>query len=176
MRVLSAAPPSLVPLCSACWPRRLLLTLAMGVVALSVVGMHQLSFGHALATPTAGDHQRTAAAQFGSARSTHRAVSNADEAHQKGMAGVAAGSQVGLSFPTPNTSTGYDEGCPGCSHHSMTFSSCLLALTLLVSAWGLAPPRVRLLPPRLRRPTTALALLGRRVPPLSLAELSILRT
>jgi len=59
----------------------------------------------------------------------------------------------------------------------MALGACLLALTLLVLSWWLAPPRVRHLPPRmLWRPATASTLLGRWVPAMLLAELSVLRT
>lgn len=79
----------------------------------------------------------------------------------------------------PDSSSGGSLGndYPGCGGHSMALGACLLALTLLVLSWWLAPPRVRHLPPRmLWRPATVATLLGRWVPARSLAELSVLRT
>jgi hypothetical protein len=61
----------------------------------------------------------------------------------------------------------------------MALGSCLLALTLLVLSWLLVPPRpTHVLPSLLPRLTSAVAVstVGRLVPPLSLAELSLLRT
>jgi len=50
-------------------------------------------------------------------------------------------------------------------------------MTLLVLTWLLTPPRVRHLPPRwLWHPATVVVLIGRPLPALSLAELSLLRT
>lgn len=61
----------------------------------------------------------------------------------------------------------------------MAHGACLLAVTLLVLSWWLATPQVRHLhlhPRMLLRPATVATLLGRWVPALSLAELSVLRT
>lgn len=137
---------------------RFLLALALGVVALSVIGMHQLSLGHTFAAPPAGVQP---------AGTHHR------EASDHGRASASAGDQT-LS---ETMITGAGDGCPGCVGHGMAFSACLLALTLLVLGWLLAPPRARHLPPRrLRRPATRPTSAGRRVPALSLAQLATLRT
>ncbi len=79
--------------------------------------------------------------------------------------------------PANSSGSSLGDDCPGCGGHSMALGACLLALTLLVLSWWLAPPRVRHLPPRmLWRAATVATLLGRWVPALSLAELSVLRT
>ena len=91
---------------------------------------------------------------------------------------------VAADHPTDHTSAGMTGGgpgdaCPDCADHQMAFGSCLLALTLLVLSWSLIPPRVRHLPPFLLprlAPTMVGPALGRLVPPLSLAELSLRRT
>lgn len=80
---------------------------------------------------------------------------------------------VANPFDAPPTQ---DNGCPACGGHTMALGSCLLALTLLVLSWWFAPPRSRLALQTLWRPAPVPAMVGRRVPSLSLAELSILRT
>lgn len=74
-------------------------------------------------------------------------------------------------------SSGGDDVCPDCGHHTMAFGACLPALTLLVLAWLLAPPQVRHLPPLwLWQPRIMAVLAGRPLPALSLAQLSVRRT
>lgn len=143
--------------------RRLLLTVSLLVVALSIVGMHQLSVGHNVPTgPTAS--------------SAHaEPVDHAGSGEMLPMGAEQAGGH--LEAGTPGGGTG--EVCPDCADHQMAFGSCLLALTLLVLRWLLAPPRpshvLPFLLPRLA-PPLAVPLVGRVVPPLSLAELSVRRT
>lgn len=146
------------------WLRHLLLAVSLVAVVLSIVGMHQLSVGHDVATgPTAS--------------STH-----AEYVH---------GAESGETLPTlmaehpadhltPGMPTGGPGGaCPDCADHQMALGSCLLALTLLVLSWLLAPPRpshvLPFLLPRLA-PTVAVTTVVRLVPSLSLAQLSVLRT
>lgn len=182
------------------WLRRALLALAVGVVVLGVVGMHQLSLGHDFATPpaasgpehSAGHHavtQYEVAQQMEGddpvAHGQHLATTTAGtadgNAHALAM-GVHDQTDVGRTIVAPATtwggsSSGGADACPGCGHHSMAFSACLLALTLLVLTWLLTPPQVRHLPPRwLWRPATVAVLIGRPLRALSLAELSVLRT
>lgn len=167
MRVLLAAlRSSAAP--QPAWLRRALLTLILGSIAFSVVGMHQLSLSHSFAIPTVtGQHEATADAGSGSSQ------------HDTMAMGVSepAGQFVEMPVMTPAGSWSEDDACPGCGGHSMGFTACLLALTLLVLFWWLVPPRVRRLPPRpVWRLAAVMAVLARRVPALSLTELSILRT
>lgn len=146
------------------WLPRLLLAAGLVVVVLSVVGMHQLSFGHDAVTgpSTSSTH----------AESMHGAVPG--ETQAAATAGSLASHLVtGTPLGEPV------DGCPDCSDHLMAFGSCLLALTLLVLSWLLTPPRPRQVPPSLvpRQPLApGLFAAGRHVPSLSLAELSLLRT
>lgn len=161
--------------------RRAFFTVCLFVVALCIVGMHELSLNNELAAPTPlsasaaappdAMHQHDAHNQVTSGRISDPAATNPHN--------VAFSATQGLMMvDTPNDgSGGHQQGCPGCASHTMAFGACLLALTLLVLSWWLAPPRVRLLPPRLpARLVMVVALVGQRVPALSLAELSILRT
>lgn len=165
MRALSAVLRSLLALPSG-WLRRTALTLVLGVVAFSVVGMHQLSLSHFFATPP-GVHESAAAAK-GSMASQHDTLSMGP--------GAPVGHPVEVSRTAPAGSPGGHDGCLGCGDHSTAFGACLLALTLLVLFWWLAPPRVRHLHRRaLRRPAAVISVLTRRVPALSLSQLAILR-
>ncbi len=178
--------------------RRLLLVSALCVVVLSVVGMHQLSLGHDFAAPPAAGGDQHGAAhlaavqhQFarqmtGADLAAHGPPAAAMSADPVGVLAVAMGGHdetgAGRKIDTPvatwavPSSVGGD-ACPGCGHHSMAFSTCLLAMTLLVLTWLLTPPQTRHLPPRwLWRPATVAVLIGRPLPALSLTELSLLRT
>lgn len=144
------------------WLHRVFLASALCVVVLGVIGMHQLSLGHDFAaSPAAGGHGLGAAhLEVGGPRLT-----GAGRDVRTPAAAWGASSSVGA------------DACPGCGQHSMAFSACLLALTLLVLTWRLKPPQVRHLPPRwLRGPATVVVLIGRPLAALSLTELSILRT
>ena len=149
--------------------RHLLFALSLVVVVLSIVGMHQLSLGHDVAV--------------GPAPVAHAPVAQAGTA-----ARVLSGGEMGpvamAALPSGHDAMGMTNGdmggvCPDCDHHQMALGSCLLALTLLVLGWLLAPPRPThvspfLLPTLVLR--AAVSSTGRLVPPLSLAELSLLRT
>lgn len=165
MRIRGALPWLRELLCGGGRLRCTLLPTALGMVVLSVVAMHQLSFGHDFVAPSAGTHLHLSA---------HPSMEDEHEfpAEALDMDEATAGIQ-------PDSSSGGSLGddCPGCGGHSMVLGACLLTLALLVLSWWLAPPRVRHLPPRMRwRLATVATLLGRRVPALSLAELSVLRT
>jgi hypothetical protein len=153
--------------------RRALLAVALGLVALSVVGMHQLSSGHFFAAPaTAHQHPTSGHA--------HGAGHVADLVHASGAQGTAAGTvvtaDIGASAGTSSGLSGVGDGCAGCPDHTMAFTVCLLALTLLTLSWWLAPPQVRHLPRLKWRPNTMATVVSRPVPALSLAELCVLRT
>lgn len=181
------------------WLRRGLLAAALCVVVLGVVGMHQLSFGHSFATPPAADSlehggthshavlnqaaEQTDGADL-AARGWHQTTTAADAgglAHATAGAvqeeQTDAGHRIGEPAATGGgSSSGGGDACPGCGQHSMAFSVCLLAFTLLVLTWLLTPPTVRRPPPRwLRQPPTLAVLTSRPVPALSLAEPSVLR-
>lgn len=159
---------------------RTLLALVLVVVALSVVGMHQMSLGHAFADPRAGAFGRLNAAYPAAADQTGSGGPAGGGMHTDTpgpLVGSPDGTFVNVAAGTSGNSSGTEHGCPGCPNHGMGFSACLLALTLLVLRWWLAPPRVRQLPRRLLlRPVRISAVVGRRVPAFSLAELSVLRT
>lgn len=143
--------------------RRALLATVLGVVVLSVMGMHQLSLDHDFVIPPPADHQH-ADDQLTTAVG-HELPGHAPVMDQNAM-GMQPEGMGGSS----------DEGCPGCAGHGMAFSACLLALTLLILSWWLLPPRVRhLLPRMLRGPTNVAIHRWRRVPAMSLAALCVLR-
>lgn len=144
--------------------RGTLLAAAIGMVLLGVVGMHQLSSGHDFVTPSVA-HQ-------------HVSAHPSTELHRTGLGHPAnAGTIVAGIQPQLSSDGSPGDDCPGCGGHNLAFGACLLALTLLVLTWWLAPPRMRHVPPRmLSRPGTAVTLLGRQLPALSLAQLCLLRT
>lgn len=162
--------------------RRAIFAVSLVVMAFSVVGMHQLSLNHEFAAPTSPRASAVVAPdgghQHGDAHD-HETAGGATGPATGSLGDVASSAQHGspvLDSPK-GASDDYSEGCPDCGSHTMAFSVCLLALTLLVVSWWLTPPQVRLLPPRLAaRLVILIARVGRRVPALSLAELSILRT
>lgn len=149
--------------------RHLLFALSLVVVVLSIVGMHQLSLGHDVAVGPAP-------------------VAYVSVAQAKSAARVLSGGEVlpvaMAALPSGHDASGMTDGamggaCPDCDHHQMALGSCLLALTLLVLGWLLAPPRpTHVLPFLLPNLVlwAAVSATGRLVPPLSLAELSLLRT
>jgi hypothetical protein len=159
------------PRTDASWLRHLLFALSLVVVALSVVGMHQLSVGHEVATNPTGHHAHSGDGAHVDSRDhagdTAAPLVEADHGAEPALASVAAGGGAA------------GDACPDCGEHQMLFGSCLLALSLLVLSWMLAPPRLRQLPPFLLPRLAAARLgpvLGRVVPPLSLTELSLRRT
>ena len=152
------------------WLRHLLLGLSLVALTVGIVGMHQLSVGHHVATGQAVHraHLEPAAAGPGAATSPG-SVST----------GVALADLHGLA---PFAAAGADashEGCSTCDDHGTALGSCLLALTLLAFSWFLRPPQLRHLPPFLLprlAPAAVWRALNRLVPPLSLTELSLRRT
>ena len=153
------------------WLRHLLLGLSLVVLTLGIVGMHQLSVGHDVATGQANRHAHTDTAASGP-------VEAAPHGH-----GTAEGALADLHLLAASAATGGvgagNEGCTTCDDHEMAFGSCLLALTLLVLSWFLRPPRLRHLPPFLLprlAPAMIRPTLSRLVPSLSLTELSLRRT
>lgn len=142
--------------------RPLLLALSL-VVVVSIVGMHQLSFGHEAGTDAVASAARAKPLDL----TTFSEMLAVTPEH--------AGGYVDARVPPPGTV----DACPDCRDHHMIWGSCLLALTLLVLQWLLGPPRPsRVLPFLLPRKVPCLAVLvvSRLVPSLSLAELSLRRT
>ena len=163
--------------------RRAFLAVGLFVVAFSIVGMHQLSLNHELAAPSSSIVSAAAATNVGHQHSSahdHDTAGHVTGAGSASLGDVEYSGQPGpraVDPPNGSFGDGHENNCPGCSSHSMAFGACLLAFTLLVLSWWLAPPRARLLPPRLlARPLPLITPVRRRVPPLSLTELSILRT
>lgn len=155
------------------WLRHLLLALSLVVVTLSVVGMHQLSMGHDIATGPSSSHAHPdTTAHADSSALTSSLVTDTD------MAGHSGGGHRSNALD-PNGAGGKGNACSSCDDHQMAFGSCLLALTLLVISWMLIPPRARHLPPFLLPrlvPAAVGPAVGRLVPALSLTELSLRRT
>lgn len=156
--------------------RRVVVGIALGVVALTVVGMHQLSFGHLFVTGagSVGDahaHSTT----------SHSALAALADGHSAAMTSAASmpisgRGEVGAGAAGMGSSVA--GGCAGCGDHVMGPGTCLLALTLLVLFWFLQLPRPRSLPPFRRRSGSSVALPRQRprIRALSFLELSILRT
>lgn len=173
MGVRLATPAPLRRLVRNSWLRHLLLGLSLVVIMLGIVGMHQLSVGHDVATggqngahepAAASDHLDTAAQSDSHGSDSVVAVAGIDLS-----AGHAASDGAGLAA----------DDCPTCGDHDMALGSCLLALTLLVLSWALLAPRLRQLPPFLRLhlpPALARPNYVRMIPALSLTELSLRRT
>lgn len=152
------------------WLSHLLLGLSLMAIMLGIVGMHQLSVGHDMATGSQASYHEHAE----TAGPPHTA------AHSHGSDSVM--SAAGLDLPASHAVSGgaglAADDCSACGHHDMALRSCLLALTLLVLSWLLLPPRQRQLPPflRLRRaPAVIQPAWVRVVPSLSLTELSLRR-
>lgn len=145
--------------------RHLMLAISMVVLTLGVVGMHQLSADHDVLTG-----QPVVSGQPGVAAHLDHEVSATATDHHRAPAEAE---------PVTNAAGSGESGCAGCAGHQMVVSTCLLALTLLVLTWLLAPPRLRHLPPfllpRLSH-ISAGSTLGRLVPSLTLTELSLRRT
>jgi len=175
MRALATRPRPLTPLRSGARLRHALLALALGLIVLSVIGMHQLSSGHFFAAPAAATaHQHPTSGHADGAAHVEDLV-HASGA-QDAAAGTVVSADIGASAGTSDGLSGNGDGCAGCANHTMAFTVCLLALTLLTLSWWLAPPQVRHLPRLKWRPHTMATVVSRPVPALSLAELCLLRT
>lgn len=147
--------------------RHLLLGLSVVVVMLSIVGMHQLSVGHDVAT---GSHEHAAAPGH---------VDTAAHSHGSDSNVFLADLTLSTGHAPPGGAESAADDCLTCGDHDMALGSCLLALTLLVLTWLLLPPRQRRLPPFLRlrlAPALIRPIHVRMVPSLSLTELSLRRT
>jgi hypothetical protein len=156
--------------------RQAFFAVSLFVVAFSIVGMHQLSLDHELAAPTPPTASTAAAHQHSGPRD-HVGADHVMGSESPSLDQFFAPQVLMALDPADVSSGGHEKGCAGCGGHTMAFGACLLAFTLLVLSWWLAPPTVRLLPPRLlARPSALIPPGHRRVPALSLAELSILRT
>jgi hypothetical protein len=145
---------------------RLILWLAVLVVGLSLLAMHQLSGNHTAAGP-ASSHQSVTVTVDGSSHHAagHASETGADHAHLLPITGA------GL----PASEQG---GCPDCAGHSAMALTCLAALILLAARLLLPRPGAGrgILQPR-RQPLAVLSHLSRCRPrPLSLVELSVSRT
>lgn len=125
-------------------------------VLLGVLAMHQLSHpaptGHLMGTAaTAMERQQL------------------DPVAAVGMA------QLEASSASPQHDGGAG-GCLSCGDHPVVMALCVLALALLVLGWRLPRPWSRLVPPPGRRPRPSRPAKVRRLPALTLVELSVSRT
>ena len=150
MGIRLATPAPLRRLVRTSWVRHLLLGLSLVVVMLSIVGMHQLSVGHDVAT--GGQHGVATGGQHGAHE--HAAASNhldsTAHSHGSDVVMAVAGVDVSAGHPTSGGAGLAAGDCLTCRDHNMALGSCLLALTLLVLSWALLPPPLRQLPPFLR--------------------------
>ena len=145
---------------------RLTLWLAVLVVGLSLLAMHQLSSNHTAADPTTS-HQSATLTTAGSHHhaASHPSEAGTDHAHLLPFTGEA------------HPATG-DGGCPDCASHSAMALTCMAALILLTAGLLLPCPKAGrgILQPRLQPLTVLSHRKRRKPPPLSLVELSVSRT
>jgi hypothetical protein len=141
------------------WPR-LLLVVGVVTIALSVLAMHQLAVNHTLAAPASSgwrqaDHHHAASQQA----APHALPAGSDQ------------SALAVVLDADSCSAGCSTG------DDISVAACLLALTLLVLCWRLAPPRPHPMPAASPpRPLAPLLLAPHRRTALSLAELSVRRS
>jgi hypothetical protein len=144
--------------------RQLLLLVGAITISLSVLAMHQLAVNHSFARPATTE-----------VHATH------DQGFAPGMqqAGRTGHPTTHISAPRLAVAAGNTNSCsPDCgAHHQVSVLSCLLALTLLMLSWLLAPPRERRQTSSADlRPTPGVVHSNNRRVSLSLAELSVRRT
>jgi hypothetical protein len=146
------------------WQRALLVP-ALTMIILSILGMHQLSVNHAMVRTTASSHHDHSSEQ------TFRSHLPAEA-----MIGTVIGTEAAVGAMSAAAAPTTDH-CSDCGSHQMAFFTCLLALTLLVLAWSIAPPGLRVIAPssRLVQPRPGSHLV-RRILAMSLVELSLRRT
>src|SRR5215217_5841983 len=108
--------------------RQLLLLVGAITISLSVLAMHQLAVNHSFARPATTE-----------VHATH------DQGFALGMQqkGPTAHPATHDGVPRLAVAAGNANSClPDCgAHHQVSVLSCLLALTLLMLSWLLAPPR-----------------------------------
>jgi hypothetical protein len=144
--------------------RQLLLLVGAITISLSVLAIHQLAVNHSFARPSTTEIHAT----------HHQGV--ALEMQQEGL---TAHPPTHDGVPSLAAGAGNANSCwPDCgAHHQVSVLSCLLALTLLILSWLLAPPReCRQTLSAALRPTAGVVHSNNRRASLSLAELSVRRT
>jgi hypothetical protein len=144
--------------------RQLLLLVGAITISLSVLAMHQLAVNHSFARPATTEVHATHDQGFGLGM------------QQEGFTGHPATHD---SAPWLTVGDANANSCwPDCgAHHQVSVLSCLLALTLLILSWLLAPPReCRQTLSAALRPTAGVVRSNNRRASLSLAELSVRRT
>jgi len=144
--------------------RQLLLLVGAITISLSVLAMHQLAVNHSFARP-----------------STTEVHATQDQGFALGMQqeGLTAHPPTHDGVPSLALDAGNANSCwPDCgAHHHVSVLSCLLALTLLMLSWLLAPPReCRQTSSAALRLTAGVVHSNNRRVSLSLAELSVRRT
>jgi hypothetical protein len=135
------------------------------MIILSILGMHQLSVNHGMVGATAGNHHDHASEQ-----------TFQRDLPAEAMIETMIGTETMVDAMSAAVALATDH-CSNCSSHQMAFLTCLLALTSLVLAWSIAPPGLWLIAPnsRLAQPRPGPHSV-RRIPAMSLVELSLRRT
>lgn len=161
---MSRSRPAAAPLEGAA-RSRLTLWLAVLVVGLSLLAMHQLSGNHTAASSHQSPTVTVTANGSRHHRAGHAVELSTDHAHLLPIAGEG--------FPAP-----HQGGCPDCAGHSAMALTCLAALILLTASLLLTRPRVGRGILQLRRQLLGALSLRNccKPPPLSLVELSVSRT
>lgn len=163
-----------------------LLTFGLLLVALSVVGMHQLSVGHSMVTFLTTDAAPKSAANDRGSKHTGNShqVSPATAAVNAGGTDTsipapgdqAAGPSTAAVTATTSVMGSDATDCAGCGQHTMAVMTCLLVLTVLIPPWLHRLPTSTRIPLFLTKPRlTSTPFLSRLLPALSLVELSLRR-
>ena len=143
--------------------RQLLLLVGAITISLSMLAMHQLAVNHSFARPDTTEVHAT---------HDHGFALGMQQAGRTGHATTHIGA-LRLAVAGSNANSCW----PDCGDHQISVLSCLLALTLLMLSWLLAPPRERRQTSSAElRPTPRVVHSNNRRVSLSLAELSVRRT
>lgn len=168
--------------------RQVWLLLAVVVIALSLLAMHQLSSNHTVAgTNTAASEGLVVSAALAGPDAHHLTDGQAPHspgldghthsqvADAHGLDGHPHGQQLSVAGPDYPADDG---DCPECAHHQAMALTCLAALILLIVGWAVSRPAawrgVRL--PRLSVTAGLAPAPPVRLRALSLSELSVSRT
>jgi len=157
--------------------RQVWLLLAVVVIALSLLAMHQLSSNHTVAGTSSKIEGTAAPAGLAGQISHHPGDDRLIHVHahdEHAIDGHAHGQQVRA---TALDHAAGDGDCPDCAHHQAMALTCLAALILFVAGWVVSRPaawRGVLLRRLIQKPETVAEPWRRHS--LSLRELSVSRT